>query len=154
MPKIDRGQVVLLLADGFEELGVTILLTTLRQAGLAVTLVGLRSGRVNGVHGLTIIPNISLDTLLEQKPSILALALSSGVGYLGRLRVDPRVRMLLTQSVEQKAMLIGLKPYVADLTDLIATVDRQICWLMPEPYQQLEHFATIIAQQLQDIQKG
>lgn len=151
MSKIDHGQVILLLADGFEETGVTILLTTLRQAGLAVMVVGLRSGRVNGVHGLTIVPNISLDRILELSPLILAVVLPGGIGHLGRLQVDPRVAMLLARGAEQEAMLVGLKPYVTSLTDHIAKIEHQILWFVPEPGQKLEQFATIIAQRLQDL---
>ncbi len=50
MTKTGRAQTILLLADGFDEAAVSIILTTLRQAGLAVSLVGLRSRRVSGAQ--------------------------------------------------------------------------------------------------------
>lgn len=153
MPKTDHGQVILLLADGFGEMAFTILLVTLREAGLAVLVVGLRSGRVNGAHGLMIVPDISMDRLLEKMPPILALILPSGIGHLGRLQIDPRVGALLGQCVEEKAMLVGLGPHIAELTDHYTGLEHPISWLVPDPGQQLEQFATILARRLQDLQE-
>jgi hypothetical protein len=154
MSKTTHGQVILLLADGFEETAVTILLTTLRQAGLAVTVVGLRSRRVNGVHGLTIVPDTSLERLLEKPPPLLAVVLPGGLGHLGRLKVDPRVGALLGRGVAEEAMLVGVGPHLAELTPHLAEEEQQIRWLVPEPGQPLEQFATKIAQRLQDLQEG
>ncbi|MCB0171436.1 MAG: DJ-1/PfpI family protein [Anaerolineae bacterium] len=153
MPKTDHGQIILLLADGFEETAFTILLVMLREAGLAVLVVGLRTGRVNGAHGLMIVPDISMDRLLEKMPPILAVILPNSVGHLGRLQVDPRVGALLGRSVEESAMLVGLGPHIAELTDHFMGLDHPISWLVPEPGQPLEQFATIIARRLQDLQE-
>ncbi|MCB9078662.1 MAG: DJ-1/PfpI family protein [Anaerolineaceae bacterium] len=154
MPKTDHGQVILLLADGFEEMAFSILVVTLREAGLAVLVVGLRSGRVNGAHGLMIVPDISMDRLLEKMPAILAVILPGGMGHLGRLQVDPRVGALLGRSVEEKAMLVGLDPHVAELTNHFIGLDQPNVWFVPEPGQSLEPFATMIARRLQDLQEG
>ncbi|MCB0209263.1 MAG: DJ-1/PfpI family protein [Anaerolineae bacterium] len=153
MPKTDHGQAILLLTDGFEETAVTLLLITLREAGLAVLVVGLRSGRVNGAHGLMIIPDSSLDRLLEKPPPILAVILPSGMGHLGRLQIDPRVGALLSRSIEEQALFVGLGSHVAELTDQLIGLECPIMWIVPEPGQSIEQFATMIARRLQDLQE-
>ena len=153
MPKTEHGQVILLLADGFNETAVTILLITLREAGLAVLVVGLRSGRVNGAHGLMIIPDMSLDRLLEKTPPILAVLLPNGMGHLGRLQIDPRVGTLLSRSIEEQALLVGLGPHVTELTDHSIGLECPIMWIVPESNQSIEQFAIMIARRLQDLQE-
>jgi hypothetical protein len=43
---------------------------------------------------------------------------------------------------------------VTELTSHIAEMEHQILWLVPEPGQQLEQFATMIVERLQDLQEG
>ena len=149
MSKNDRAQVIVLLADGFEEAGVSIILTTLRQAGLAVNLVGLRSRRVSGAHGLVIVPNTSLDRMLEVSVPILALILPGGAGHLARLRVDPRVSRLLKRSIAQKAILVGLGNQVSQtVTDLVANNGQSTKIIQPKAGMYLEDFASSLAQRL------
>ena len=152
MSKNDRAQVIVLLADGFEEAGVSIILTTLRQAGLAVNLVGLRSRRVSGAHGLVIVPDTSLDRMLRDSAPILALILPGGAGYLTRLRVDPRVSTLLKRSIVEKAILVGLGNHVFQtVTDLVANNDQSANIIQLKAGMYLEDFASSLAQRLVDI---
>jgi hypothetical protein len=150
MPKPSRAQTILLLADGFDEAAVGIILTALRQEGLAVSLVGLRAKRVSGAHGLVIVPDTSLDRFLEVAAPIAALILPGGSNHLARLKVDPRVEVLLKRSVAEKAILVGVDRQMKKLTHSVAEMDYALSWLMPEPDQYLEQFATTIIQGLQD----
>jgi hypothetical protein len=127
-------------------------LTTLRQAGLAVNLVGLRSRRVSGAHGLVIVPDTSLDRMLRDSAPILALILPGGAGYLARLRVDPRVSTLLKRSIVEKAILVGLDNYVFQtVTDLVANNDQSANIIQFKAGMYLEDFASSLAQRLVDI---
>lgn len=155
MAKTGQPQVILLLADGFDEAGVSIILTTLRQAGLAVSLVGLRSKRVNGAHGLIIVPNTSLDRILAISPPILALILPGGVGHLARLRVDPRVSTLIQQSISEKSILVGLEDEATQIVvELIQTAGGSSNIIEPKAGMYLEDFASALAQQLLGIVEG
>ncbi len=155
MSKSGQVQVILLLADGFDEAAVSLILTSLRQAGLAVSLVGLRANRVCGAHGMVIVPNISLDRLLEQSRPISALILPSGTAHLARLRVDPRVSRLLQRSLRQEAMLVSLGEQVSKLIiELAETTEYTINIVEPEADIYLEDFAAGLAQQLVGIVEG
>jgi putative intracellular protease/amidase len=149
MSKTDHAQVILLLADGFEEAAAITILTTLRQAGLAVNLVGLRSNRVNGAHGLTIIPNTSLDQVLAALPPMLALVLPGGAAHLARLRIDPRVNTLVQHTLLEKAVLVSVENQATKLvTDLIEVNDVPYQVIEPEAGMYPEEFAHNLAQQL------
>lgn len=154
MSKTHRAQAILLLADGFDEAGVGVILTALRQEGLAVSLVGLRARRLNGAHGLVVVPDLSLDRLLEGTAPISALILPGGANHLARLRVDPRVGLLLKRSVAEKAMLVGLDWQMEDIAGVVPEMDDHLPWLIPEPGQPLELFAETITKRLQDFQEG
>lgn len=149
MSKTGRSQVILLLADGFDEAAVGIILTTLRQAGLAVNLVGLRSKRVSGAHGLMLVPNTSLERLLAALPPILALILPGGAGHLARLRLDPRVGGLIQQSLAEEALLVSLENQATKMmSDLAETNGQAMTIIEPEAGTYLEDFAITLAQQL------
>ncbi len=149
MPKTHRTQTVLLLADGFDEAAVGLILARLRQQGLAVSLVGLRSKRVSGAHGLVIVPDMSLDRLLEIASPISALILPGGAGHLARLRVDPRVSSLLQRSIVEAAILVGLGGQVAQtVVELAESNGRSIEVIKPEAGAYLEDFACTLARQL------
>jgi hypothetical protein len=155
MPKTRHARVLLLLADGFDEAAVSIVLTELRQAGLAVSLVGLRSRPVNGAHGLVVVPNTSLDRVLEVSSPILALILPEGTGHLARLRVDPRVSNLLQKSIAEDAMLIGLGNQATKMILDLTEIDGEAIRITePEAGMYLQDFARTLAQRLVGVVEG
>ncbi len=141
MSRSNHTQAILLLADGFEEAPISIFLATLRQAGVAVKLVGLRAKQVNGSHGLTIVPDMSLDRLLETGYGISAIILPDGAGHLTRLSKDPRVRALF-ESIDKAVMLVSLGPQAEQMVGHIITVNpcRHLAMKL-EPGENLETFA-------------
>lgn len=154
MSKTVQPQIILLLADGFDEAVVGIVLTRLRQAGLAVSLVGLRSKRVSGAHGLVIIPNASLDRILEAPPPVLALVLPGGAGHLARLRVDPRVSVLIQKNIRD-TILVGLDEQATKMVrDLTDTNGEAINIIEPEVGIYMEDFACSLAQRLVGLAAG
>ncbi len=62
----------MILADNFEELEVVAILDILRQAGVCVKTIGLASGPVNGLHGVRLIPDLTLTDFepLAQPPPL------------------------------------------------------------------------------------
>ena len=155
MSRSGQTQVILLLADGFDEAAVSIILATLRQAGLAVSLVGLRAKRVSGAHGMVIVPNISLDGLLENSGPILALILPAGAAHLARLRLDPRVSHLLQRSIREEAILVSLGEQVSKLVvEMTETNHHSINLVEPEAGTYLEDFAASLAQRLVGMVEG
>lgn len=155
MSKTAQPQIILLLADGFDEALVGIMLTTLRQAGLAVSLVGLRSKRVSGAHGLIIVPNTSLDRILESTPPILALILPGGTSHLARLRVDPRVSTLIQQNLLADTILVGLDDQATKMvSDLVESNCEMVKIIKPEAGMYMEDFAYSLAQKLIGLGAG
>ena len=101
--------VLLLIANGYEEIEAVTLLSTLRQAGLCVKCVGLTSGLVGGVHGVWLMPDLSfanLDRLLKSSDITLVI-LPDGRQSLTSLEVDPRVHRLLRRVVAQGAQIVA-----------------------------------------------
>jgi len=146
-----HGQAIILLADGFEEKPVGTFLTTLREAGLSVNLVGLRTKQVSGVHGLTIVPDMSLERLLDMAHTIRAIILPDGVSHLARLRQDPRVN-LLSEKVSDKVILIGLGPQTEQV--ICASFKphaNNFLILGQEANLDLDDFAQSVAHQLMEL---
>lgn len=149
MPGSPHGYVIFLLADGFDELSVVVSLTHLRQAGLAVHLIGLRAKRVRGASGLIVVPDTSLDRFLAAPASILALVLPGGAGHLTRLRMDPRVVTLLQLGIKENATLVGLADYVIKPFLESVEADPKIVRIIePEVGLHSEAFAYMLAQEL------
>ncbi len=114
MSKPNYTQTIVLVADGFEEEPISIIFTRLREAGLKVNLVGLRAKQVSGMHGLTIVPDLSLDRLLEGVGAISAVILPGGDGHLARLQRDPRVK-ILAELLSEVSLFISLGSAAEDL---------------------------------------
>lgn len=100
--------VLLIIADGFEELEAIVVLSTLRQAGLCVKTVGLTSGLVGGAHGVWLMPDLTLADidLLTVSSSISLVVLPEGRQCLAKLEADPRVHKLLRQVVAQRGQIV------------------------------------------------
>lgn len=149
MSKTEHAQVNLLLADGFDEGAVSIVSIVLRQAGLPVSLVGLRAKQVRGAHGLIIVPNTSLDRVLEESSPILALILPGGAGHLARLRTDPRVKNLLQQVVAERIMLVSLGDEITQMMiELVGTSPEPVNIVQPHKGMHMEEFASKLVQHL------
>ena len=128
---------------------MSIIVTTLRQVGLPISLTGLRSKRVSGAHGMVIVPNTSLDRVMEKPSPIPALIIPDGAGHLARLRVDPRVRTLLQRGLAEQTILVGLGEQAAGLVvDLAESNGETLNIIQPEAGVYMEDFAATLAQRL------
>lgn len=110
--------VFILWGDDFEETPATIFVTELREAGLRVKVVGLTPQRINGAHGLALLPDLSLDQALPLAAQTICLIIPATAAGLKRLTNDPRLPDLCHRAqANQAKFIIGpLNP-----TDLTAS---------------------------------
>lgn len=149
---------LVIVADGFEETEVIAFMSILRQAGLCVKSVGLTSGLVSSIHGVWLMPDLTLadiDDLIDTK-SVSAVILPGGRQNLSRLKADPRVHRLLRQVVAQRGRIVtnseGLQvPRAAAIwTNAPVEMDEnpELPVLLRKPEQSPEAFAQYLAQRL------
>jgi 4-methyl-5(b-hydroxyethyl)-thiazole monophosphate biosynthesis len=86
-------RVLVPLAEGFEELEAVTVIDLLRRAGIEVVTAGLEPGPVRGSRGTVIVPDASLDQVLDQ--SFDMIVLPGGLPGADHLEADPRIRHLL-----------------------------------------------------------
>lgn len=154
----DTSCVLMIVANGFEEIEAVTLLSTLRQAGLCVKAVALTSGLVGGLHGVWLMPDLALadlDRLIEiTRISLVILPVSQQ--SLASLAVDPRVHRLLRQIVTQDgqiaatpdglAMLQTADIYPTPLTKSGAHLEEPI--LRRDPTMSPQLFAQMLIRRL------
>lgn len=128
--------VVILLAHGFCEGTIITCLEHMREAGLAVTVVGLTAGLILGKHGLAVQPDLSLNQLqsqLQRQPSPSLppklIVLPDGRRSANVLSSDPRLYRLIEATYNQGG-------YVATMTadsNLLGEIDRRYRHHNPHP---------------------
>ena len=81
------------LAPGFEETEAVTIIDILRRAEVAVTVAGLEARPIKGSHGITIVPDASLEAMAEE--DFDAIVLPGGMPGSERLRNDATLQSLL-----------------------------------------------------------
>jgi len=84
---------LVLFAEGSEELEAITIVNILRRGGITVTLAGLSIGALRGSRGTVILPDASLDEVLENNFDMIVLP--GGQPGTKHLRADQRVIHLL-----------------------------------------------------------
>jgi 4-methyl-5(b-hydroxyethyl)-thiazole monophosphate biosynthesis len=87
--------VLILFADGSEELEAVTIVNILRRAGVTVTLAGLSVGPLRGSRGVLLMPDITLDEALAHSYDMVVLP--GGQPGTNHLKADPRVLQLVQQ---------------------------------------------------------
>lgn len=87
------ARVLIPLAQGCEELEAVTLIDLLRRANIEVVTAGLRSGPVTASRGTVLIPDTTLDTVLDQTFDMLVLP--GGLPGSDHLDQDSRIHTLL-----------------------------------------------------------
>ena len=100
LTKILLHNVCILIADGFEEKLVVTCLSHMREAGIAVLLVGLIPGLVESHCGLKVRSDISIDRLPDFGKLQLVLV-PGGRRCASTLVSDPRTHRLIEATLEQ-----------------------------------------------------
>ncbi|MBI4361898.1 MAG: DJ-1/PfpI family protein [Euryarchaeota archaeon] len=85
---------LVILAEGFEEIEATTIIDVLRRGGVEVTAAGLAPGPARGSHGISLLPDTTLDQTRGTYDAIVLPGGSPGTENLAR---DPRVLDLLRQ---------------------------------------------------------
>jgi 4-methyl-5(b-hydroxyethyl)-thiazole monophosphate biosynthesis len=80
------------LAEGFEEIEAVTIIDVLRRAGLDVTTAGLRSGPVQGSHGISVAPDADLAALDLDRFTMIVLPGGPGTRHLA---ADERILALV-----------------------------------------------------------
>jgi putative intracellular protease/amidase len=121
--------VFVLWGDEFDEVSATVFVTTLREAGLRVKIVGLSSQRMGGVHGLALIPDLTLDQALPLARKAICLIIPCASHGIRRLKNDPRLRKFCDRAYANKAKfilgqlsdteIVDLNLFSSSLTDVI-----------------------------------
>jgi len=92
-------KVLVLLAEGFEEIEAISIIDVLRRAQVEVTTAALQDGAVRGAHGITVLADLGLDELGGE--SFDAVLLPGGMPGARNLRDDARVIELLQRQAGQ-----------------------------------------------------
>ncbi|UCH80535.1 MAG: DJ-1/PfpI family protein [Nitrospiraceae bacterium] len=87
------AKVVIILAEGFEELEATAVIDVLRRAGIDIVSAGLREGPVSSVRNIKIIPDTVIDKIHSDDFDMLVLP--GGLPGSNNLDADKRVGDLI-----------------------------------------------------------
>jgi len=91
--------VLILFADGSEELEAVTVVNILRRAGVTVTLAGLKAGPLHGSRGTQLLPDATLDEALAHNYDMVVLP--GGQPGTDNLKADARVLKLVQQMALQ-----------------------------------------------------
>ena len=94
------------LAPGCEELEAVTIIDLLRRAGIEVTVAGLEAGPVLASRGVRLLPDTTLDTVVEASFDLIVLP--GGAEGARRLGQDPRLAVLLTRQIAQGRQLAAI----------------------------------------------
>ncbi len=87
------SRILVPLAEGFEELEAVTVIDLLRRAGVEVVTAGLQSGPVKASRGVVIVPDASMDAVLNEDFDMIVLP--GGLPGAHHLRDDARVQAIL-----------------------------------------------------------
>jgi 4-methyl-5(b-hydroxyethyl)-thiazole monophosphate biosynthesis len=91
--------VLVLFAEGSEELEAITIVNILRRAGISVTFAGLAAGALRGSRGVTLVPDRTLDEVLHDDFDMIVLP--GGQPGTNNLKADPRVSKLVQRMAQQ-----------------------------------------------------
>jgi len=100
------SHVLVPLAQGCEELEAITITDLLVRAGIAVTTCGLDEQPVKASRGTTIIPDTSIDKILDKSFDLIVLP--GGLPGADHLRDDARLQALLKKQAEQNKYLAAI----------------------------------------------
>jgi 4-methyl-5(b-hydroxyethyl)-thiazole monophosphate biosynthesis len=92
------ASVLIPVADGSEELEAVTLIDLLRRAGIEVVVAGLKDGPVKCSRGTVLLPDASLDDVLQRDFDMIVLP--GGLPGADHLDQDPRIHSLLKRMAD------------------------------------------------------
>lgn len=93
------SKVLVPLAQGCEEIEAVTIVDVLRRAGIDVVTAGLTAGAVSASHGMRLLPDTTLEAVLDEHFDMVALP--GGMPGAGHLAKDARLLQLLQRMVAQ-----------------------------------------------------
>ena len=99
-------KILLILADGFEEIEALGTVDILRRLGLEVITGSLKPGLVTGAHNMKIVPDAELSTLVEEK--FAAVILPGGMPGAANLDADANVDKVLRKAAAENAVIAAI----------------------------------------------
>lgn len=94
------------LAAGFEEIEAVTVIDVLRRAGIEVVVAGLVPGACPGSRGIVLVPDVTLDSVLDS--DFDAVVLPGGGPGTKALRTDPRVIELVRRQDSKKRWIAAI----------------------------------------------
>lgn len=106
------ARVVVLLADGFEEVEAMAIVDVLRRAGIEVKIAGLHQGPVTSARQVRVVPDTVIDAVKAEDFDMIVLP--GGQPGADNLNADPRVKELVRSFYGQGKLTgaICAAPYV------------------------------------------
>jgi len=98
--------VFVLWGKRFHEAEAAIFVSVLRESGLRVKVIGLTPYQLGGVHGLALVPDLTLDQALSLARQAICVVIPATLPGLKRLQNDPRVRDFFRQADHQRARFV------------------------------------------------
>jgi len=100
------AQVLVPLADGFEELEAVTLTDLLTRAGVHVITAGLHPGAIQASRGLSVNPTTTLDQVLNQDFDLIVLP--GGLPGADNLNASPELHQLILCHVQQNKPIAAI----------------------------------------------
>lgn len=113
-----KDYVFVLWANEFEEVSATIFVTQLRKTGLRVKVVGLTHRRSDGVCGLALVPDLTLDEALPLADSTICVVIPCQSPRVKQLKNDPRLHDFFDRAYANQAKFVIGQLNEADLVNL------------------------------------
>jgi 4-methyl-5(b-hydroxyethyl)-thiazole monophosphate biosynthesis len=98
--------VLVILAEGFEELEATAPVTILRRAQVDVVMAGLASGPVKGARGVTVVPDASLESVADHPFD--AVVLPGGFPGTTNLKKSELVAKVVKEAAARGAIVAAI----------------------------------------------
>ena len=108
-----RQSILVLWGEGGEEAVAAIFVAELRAAGRLVKLVGLGGKRFAGVHGLALVPDLTLGQALAHADNALYVIAPFTGAALQRFASDPRLQQLCERAQNNGAFFIHNNDHAA-----------------------------------------
>ena len=100
-----RDYIFVLWGNQFDPLAAIVFVTQLREAGLRVKLVGLARQRTRGTHGVTLVPDLTLEQVLPLANKAIGVIIPCDSLGSPQLLNDPRLEDFFAQAGRAKFVI-------------------------------------------------
>lgn len=111
-----KHYIFVLWGHNFDEQMATIFVTELRRAGWLVKVVGLTPGTLSGVHGLALLPDLTLGQALPLASRAVCIIIPTTSLDFDYLHTDPRLHNFIQQATVHGAQFV-IGPLPNNLTE-------------------------------------